>query len=206
MITLYTWGTPNGRKVSILLEEAGLPYRVQPVDLGRGEQFEEDFVALNPNAKIPVIVDPHGPGGAPITLIESGAILLYLAEKVGAFLPVEIRARWEALQWLMFQMGSLGPMLGQAHHFLRFAREPVPYAVNRYRREAMRLYGVLEQRLAGRQWLAGDDYSIADIACFPWIARHEWQEIDLNTFPSLQRWFAAVAARPAVQRGMEIPR
>jgi GSH-dependent disulfide-bond oxidoreductase len=205
LITLYTWGTPNGRKVSILLEETGLPYTVQAVNISRGEQFDPAFVALNPNSKIPVIIDDQGPGEAPITVVESGAIMIYLAEKVGAFLAREPRARMETLQWLMFQMGSLGPMLGQAHHFLRFAPEPVPYAVARYSREAARLYGVLERRLADRAWLAADTYTIADIASFPWIARHEWQGIDLNTYPSVQRWFAAVAARPAVCRGMEIP-
>jgi GST-like protein len=205
LITLYTWGTPNGRKVSILLEETGLPYTVRPVDLGRGEQFEAGFVALSPNSKIPVIVDEAGPGGEPVTVFESGAILLYLAEKAGAFLPREPRARLETLQWLMFQMGNLGPMLGQAHHFRRFAPEPLPYALARYEGEAARLYGVLERRLADRAWLAGSDYSIADIATFPWIARHPWQGIDLDTYPAVRRWFAAVAARPAVRRGMEIP-
>lgn len=206
LITLYTWGTSNGRKVSIMLEETGLPYRVIPINIGQGAQFAPEFVALNPNSKIPVIVDEDGPGAGPITIIESGAILIYLAEKSGAFLPVAPRARLETLQWLMFQMGGLGPMLGQAHHFRRAAPEPVPYAVARYEQEAARLYGVLERRLESRPWLAGEEYTIADIASFPWIARHEWQGINLNTYPSVQRWSSAVAARPAVQRGMEIPK
>jgi GST-like protein len=206
MITLYTWGTPNGRKISIALEELGLPYEVRKIDIGRDEQFSPEFLALNPNHKIPVIIDPDGPDGAPITLVESGAILIYLAEKCGRLLPATPRARYEALQWLMFQMGGIGPMLGQAHHFLRFAPDKIPYAIERYSREAARLYGVLETRLSGHDWLAGDDYSIADIATFPWAARHEWQRIDLARYPAVRRWFDAVAARPAVQRGMEVPK
>jgi GST-like protein len=206
MITLHTWGTPNGRKISIALEELGLPYEVRPVDITRGEQFDPAFLALNPNNKIPVLVDSDGPGGAPITLIESGAILIYLAEKTGRLLPDDPRARLEALQWLMFQMGSIGPMLGQAHHFLRFAPDVIPYAIERYSKEAARLYGVLDARLAGRDWLAGSEFSIADIATFPWLARHEWQGIDLARYPAVKRWYDAIAARPAVQRGMEVPR
>lgn len=206
MITLYTWGTPNGRKISIALEELGLDYTVRAVDITRGEQLAPDFLALNPNHKIPVIVDDDGPDGAPITLIESGAILIYLAEKTGRLLPTEPRARIEVIQWLMVQMGSVGPMLGQAHHFRRFAPEVIPYAVERYSKEAARLYGVLDTRLSGRDWLAGSDYSIADIATWPWIARHEWQGIDLAAYPAVKRWFDAIAARPAVQRGIEVPR
>lgn len=206
MITLYTWGTPNGRKVSIALEELGLDYTVYPIDITRGAQLTPEFLALNPNHKIPVITDDDGPGGAPLTLFESGAILIYLAEKSGQLLPTDPRARLEALQWLMFQMGSIGPMLGQAHHFLRFAPEAVPYAVERYANEALRLYGVLERHLEGRDWLAGSDYSIADIATWPWIARHEWQAVDLASYPAVKRWFDAIAARPAVRRGMEVPR
>ncbi len=206
MITLHTWGTPNGRKISIALEELGLPYEVRPVDITRGEQFDPAFLALNPNNKIPVLVDSDGPGGAPITLIESGAILIYLAEKTGRLLPDDPRARLEALQWLMFQMGSIGPMLGQAHHFLRFAPDVIPYAIERYSKEAARLYGVLDARLAGRDWLAGSEFSIADIATFPWLARHEWQGIDLARYPAVKRWYDTIAARPAVQRGMEVPR
>lgn len=205
MMKLYTWPTPNGRKVSIALEELGLPYQVQPVNITRNEQLRPEFLTLNPNHKIPVLVDPHGPDGQPITLIESGAILIYLAEKTGQLLPSEPRARLEALQWLMFQMGGVGPMLGQAHHFLRFAPEVLPYAIDRYSKEANRIYGVLETRLTGRQWLAGDDLSIADIATYPWIARHDWQGIDLKKFPTLKNWYDRLGARPAVQRGMEIP-
>ncbi|QDF95647.1 glutathione S-transferase [Azoarcus sp. DD4] len=206
MITLYTWGTPNGYKISIALEELGLAYEVRPVDITRGDQLTPEFLALNPNNKIPVIVDSDGPGGTPITLIESGAILIYLAEKTGRLLPADPRARIEALQWLMLQMGSVGPMLGQAHHFLRFAPSAVPYAIERYSKEAARIYGVLNTRLRGREWLAGDDYSIADIATWPWIARHEWQGIELARFPEVKRWFDAIAARPAVQRGRKVPR
>ncbi len=205
MITLYTWSTPNGRKASIALEELGLAYRAVPIDITRNEQHTPEFLALNPNNRIPVIVDPEGPDGAPITVIESGAILLYLAEKTGRLLPAAPRARCEAIQWLMFQMGNIGPMLGQAHHFLRFAPDVIPYAIERYSKEAARLYGVLETRLAERKWLAGDEYSVADIATFPWIARHDWQGIDLARYPAVARWFAAMASRPAVRRGMEVP-
>lgn len=205
MITLHTWGTPNGYKISIALEELGLAYEVRPVDITRGEQLTPEFLALNPNHKIPVIVDSDGPGGTPITLIESGAILIYLAEKTGRLLPADPRARIEVLQWLMLQMGSVGPMLGQAHHFLRFAPSAVPYAIERYSKEATRIYGVLDTRLSRRDWLAGDDYSIADIATWPWIARHEWQGIELARFPEVKRWFDAIAARPAVQRGRKVP-
>ncbi|MDO9597817.1 MAG: glutathione binding-like protein [Azoarcus sp.] len=206
MITLYTWGTPNGRKVSIALEELGLAYEVKPIDITRDAQFSPEFLALNPNHKIPVIIDSDGPDGKPITLIESGAILLYLADKTGRLLPDDPRERCEAHQWLMFQMGSVGPMLGQAHHFLRFAPDVIPYAIDRYSKEAARIYGVLNTRLAGRDWLAGSAYSIADIASYPWLARHEWQGIDLARYPEVKRWFDSIAARPAVQRGMEIPR
>ncbi|NLF52796.1 MAG: glutathione S-transferase family protein [Thauera phenolivorans] len=206
MITLYTWGTPNGRKISIALEELGLPYEVRTIDITHGQQYTPEFLALNPNHKIPVLVDPDGPDGAPITLSESGAILLYLAEKTGRLLPAAARARYAALQWLMFQMGGIGPMLGQAHHFLRFAPDVIPYAVERYSKEAARLYGVLETRLTDCDWLAGDEYSIADIATFPWIARHDWQGIDLGRYLAVKRWYDAIADRPAVRRGMEVPR
>lgn len=204
MIELHTWSTPNGRKISIALEELGLPYTVHAVDITRGEQHDPAFVALNPNAKIPVLVDEEGPGNEPITIIESGAILMYLAGKTGRLLPVDLRQRLEAIQWLMFQMGSVGPMLGQVHHFLRFAPELIPYAIERYSKEATRIYGVLDTRLADREWLAGPEYSIADIATYPWLARHDWQGIDLKRFPSVLRWFEAMSARPAVQRGMEV--
>jgi GSH-dependent disulfide-bond oxidoreductase len=205
MITLYTWSTPNGRKISIALEELALPYEVRPVDITSGEQRKPDFLKLNPNNKIPVIVDPDGPDGKPITVIESGAILIYLAGKTGKLLPKDLRARLEAIQWLMFQMGSVGPMLGQAHHFLRFAPEVIPYALERYSKEALRIYGVLNTRLEDREWLSGGEYSIADIATFPWIARHDWQGIDLKRFPEVKRWFEAIDARPAVKRGMAVP-
>ncbi len=206
MITLYTWATPNGQKVSIALEELGLPYRVQTIDITAGEQFDPAFLALNPNNKIPVIVDSDGPGGIALTVFESGAILIYLAEKCARLLPAEPRARSEVLQWLMLQVGGVGPMLGQAHHFRRFAAERIPYAIQRYTDEAARLYGVLDKRLAAHSWLGGDTYSIADIATYPWIARHEWQGISLADYPNLRRWFDKIASRPAVQRGMEIPR
>ncbi|PKO80545.1 MAG: glutathione S-transferase, partial [Betaproteobacteria bacterium HGW-Betaproteobacteria-13] len=188
MITLHTWATPNGRKVSIALEELGLEYETRAIDITRKDQFAPEFAALNPNNKIPVLVDSEGPEGQPFTVIESGAILIYLAEKCGRLLPTDARERSEALQWLMFQMGSVGPMLGQIHHFLRFAPDVIPYAIDRYSREGARIYGVLNTRLKGRDWLAGSTYSIADIATYPWIARHEWQGIDLARFPEVQRW------------------
>jgi len=204
MITLYSWSTPNGRKVSVMLEECGLRYRVKPVDIRVGDQFKPDFLKINPNGKIPAIVDRDGPDGKPITLFESGAILVYLAGKTGKFLPASERGKFEALQWLMFQMGGVGPIFGQTHHFLRFAPERVPYAEARYHNETKRLYGVLDRRLAKADFLAGE-YSIADIATFPWVARHEWHNVDLGDFPAVRRWHDAIAARPAVQRGMMIP-
>jgi GST-like protein len=204
MIDLYTWTTPNGRKVSIMLEELGLPYQTHRIDIGKGDQFGPGFVAINPNSKIPAIVDSEGPDGQPIALMESGAILLYLAGKTGKLLPSSVRGRYEALQWLMFQMGGVGPMFGQAHHFLRAAKEPVPYAIERYTAETRRLYGVLDRRLAGHEHLAGE-YSIADIATYPWVARHEWHQTRLEDFPHVKRWFDALSARPAVQRGMKVP-
>jgi GST-like protein len=200
LINFYTWQTPNGRKVSIMLEECALPYVVHPVDITRGEQFSAGFVAINPNSKIPAIVDDEGP----LTVFESGAILVYLAEKTGRFLPAAGPARYAVLQWLMFQMGGVGPMFGQTHHFLRFAPAPVPYAVERYRNETRRLYGVLDTRLGEAEFLGGD-YSIADMATFPWVARHDWQDIDLDDFPNVRRWFDAVGKRPAVVRGMAVP-
>lgn len=204
MIDLYTWSTPNGRKVSIMLEELGLPYAVHPIDIGKGDQFRPEFVAICPNSKIPAIVDPEGPDGRPIALFESGAILIYLAEKAGRFLPSSPRERYEVLQWLMFQMGGVGPFFGQAHHFLRFAPEKNPYAMERYSKETRRLYGVMDSRLEGVPYLAGD-YSIADIATYPWAARHEWQQVDLAEFPNVKRWFDAIGARTAVQKGMKVP-
>ena len=204
MIDLYTWGTPNGRKVSIMLEEVALPYRVHTIDIGKGDQFTPEYVAINPNSKIPAIIDEDGPGGEPVRLFESGAILVYLAEKTGKFLSADPRQRYLTLQWLMFQMGGFGPMLGQAHHFRRFAPEQVPYAVERYSKETARLYGVLDHRLGEAEFVAGD-YSIADMALYPWTERHDWQGIDLAHFPNVARWRAALAARPAVQKGMSVP-
>ena len=204
MIDLYTWSTPNGRKVSIMLEETGLPYRVHPIDIGRGDQFTPDFLAINPNNRIPAIVDEDGPEGTAFKLFESGAILLYLAWKTGRFLPQRATAQFETMQWLMFQMGGVGPMFGQAHHFLRSAPEPVPYAIERYTKEARRLYKVLDGQLARQPYLAGE-YTIADIATYPWIARHEWHKVDLSDFPSVQRWYETIGARAAVQAGMRVP-
>ena len=204
MIDLYTWTTPNGRKVSIMLEELALPYRVHPINIGQGEQYKPEYVKINPNSKIPSIVDPEGPDGRPVTMMESGAILIYLAGKTGKLLPASVRDRYVALQWLMFQMGGVGPIFGQVHHFLRAAKEPVPYAIARYTRETRRLYGVLNDRLKDRAFLA-DGYSVADIATYPWVARYEWHKTDLNDFPHVKRWFDAISARPAVQRGMKVP-
>jgi GST-like protein len=206
MIDLYTWATPNGHKASIMLEELGLEYRVHPIDLGNGEQFAPDFVAINPNGKIPAIVDTEGPEAGPFAVFESGAILIYLAEKTGQLLPVDPAGRSRVMQWLMFQVGGLGPLLGQAHHFRRFAPQPVPYAIERYTEEAVRLYGVLERRLGASEFLAGSFYSIADIAAYPWVGRAEWQGVALADFPQVRRWFDAVGERPAVQRGMRVPR
>jgi GST-like protein len=204
MIDFYTWTTPNGRKVSIMLEELGLPYRVHPVNIGKGEQFAPEYLKINPNGKIPSLVDPQGPDGKPIAMMESGAILIYLARKSGKLFPQAERAQYEVLQWLMFQMGGVGPMFGQTHHFLRAAKEPVPYAIERYMTETRRLYGVLNDRLKVHDYLAGA-YSIADIATYPWVARHEWHKTDLNAFPHVRRWFDAISARPAVQKGMDVP-
>jgi GST-like protein len=204
MIDLYTWATPNGRKISILLEEVALPYEVFKIDISSGEQFSPEFLAINPNGKIPAIVDHDGPGGKPLAIFESGAILIYLAEKTGKLLPSEPVARLTAIEWLMFQMGGFGPMLGQAHHFRRFAPERIPYAIERFEKEAARLYAVLDRRLQTVEYLAGD-YSIADIACYPWVARCEWQGVTLDDFPNVRRWFTAISERPAVQRGMQVP-
>ncbi|AVM76247.1 glutathione S-transferase N-terminal domain-containing protein [Magnetospirillum gryphiswaldense] len=204
MIDLYSWGTPNGRKVSIMLEECGLPYRVHPIDIMKGDQFSPDFIAINPNSKIPAIIDQDGPGGTPFSLFESGAILIYLAEKTGRFLPADARGRSETLQWLMFQMGGIGPMFGQTHHFRKFAPEQIPYAIERYSKETQRLYGVLNGRLGGNKFVAGD-YSIADMAIYPWCQRADWQGIDLNAFPHVARWMETMSERPAVERGMSVP-
>ena len=204
MIDLYTWTTPNGRKVSIMLEECGLPYKTHAINIGKDEQFTPQFVALNPNSKIPAITDSDGPDGQPLNIFESGAILIYLAEKTGQFLAPKGKARSDALQWLMFQMGGVGPIFGQVHHFLRAAKEPVPYAIERYGKEKDRLYQVLDNHLKSHQYLA-DDYSIADMATYPWVARYEWHKTDLAAVPHVKRWFDAISARPAVQRGMAVP-
>jgi len=204
VIDLYTWSTPNGRKVSIMLEECALAYRVHPVNIGKGEQFTPEFLALNPNNRIPAIVDSEGPDGKPLPLFESGAILIYLAEKTGKLMPRDPRTRLICLQWLMFQMGGVGPMFGQAHHFIRNAKEQVPYAIKRYTEETRRLYGVLQKRLSEAEYLA-EEYSIADIATFPWVARFEWHKVDLADFPAVKRWFDRINARPAVPKGMAVP-
>jgi len=197
MIDLYTWSTPNGRKVSIALEELGVEYTVHPIDIGKNQQFDPSFLAISPNNKIPAIVD-RDTGRA---MMESGAILLYLADKYGALMGAD---RWVTLQWLMLQMGGVGPMLGQAHHFLRFNPGKAPYAEERFKTEAARLYGVLDARLRDHEYLA-DAYSIADIATWPWISRFEWQQIDLADYPNVARWYVALAKRPAVQRGYDVP-
>jgi len=202
MIDFYTWNTPNGHKVRIMLEECGLDYRIHPVDLSAGEQFAPEFLAISPNNKIPAIVDPAGPGDDPISVFESGAILLYLAKKAGRLMPEDERSRWQVMEWLMFQMSAVGPMLGQLGHFLYNASETVPYAVERYSNEAQRLAEVVDRRLVGRDYLVGN-YSIADVACYPWLARHERLGIDLDNLPNLSRWLDAIAARPPVQRGLE---
>lgn len=204
MIDLYTWPTPNGHKIHIMLEETGLDYRVIPVDINKGDQFEPAFLEISPNNKMPAMVDPHGPGGEPFSLFESGAILIYLAEKTGQFMPTEPRARHTALQWLMFQMGSIGPMLGQAHHFRVYAKEKIPYAIERYTNEATRLYHVLDRRLEMSEWVGGPDYTIADMAIWPWLRRPERQGQNLADFPHLERWWHEMVERPAVQRALTV--
>jgi GSH-dependent disulfide-bond oxidoreductase len=205
LIDLYTWSTPNGRKASVMLEECALPYKAHPINIGKNvDQFTPKFVKINPNSKIPAIVDNDGPGGKPITIFESGAILIYLAEKTGKLLPKDPHARMAAIQWLMFQMGGVGPMFGQVHHFLRAAPEKVPYAIERYTKETRRLYGVLDGHLKSAAYLAGE-YSIADIATYPWVARHEWHQVDLKDFPNVKRWYGAIGGRPAVAKGMAVP-
>ena len=204
MIDLYTWPTPNGHKVHIMLEECALPYAVHAVDIGAGEQFAPEFLAISPNNKIPAIVDHDGPDGQPMPMFESGAILVYLAGKTGRLLPDDVRARYVALQWVMFQMGGLGPMLGQAHHFRLYAPEKIAYAIDRYTNEARRLYGVMDRRLGEAAFLAGDDYSIADIACFPWTRSHANQGVSLDDYPNVRRWYQAIDARPAVQAGCAV--
>jgi len=204
MIDVYSWATPNGHKVHIMLEETGLDYRVHPIDIGAGDQFAPAFLKISPNNKIPAIIDQDGPGGQPLALFESGAILVYLAEKTGRFLPADPVGRYTTLEWLMFQMGGIGPMLGQAHHFRLYAPEKIDYAINRYTNEAQRLYNVMDKRLGETAYLAGDDYTIADIAAFPWTRSWQNQGIALDALPNVKRWHEAIAARPAVQRGVEV--
>jgi GST-like protein len=204
VLDLYFWATPNGYKVSILLEELGLAYRVVPVHIGKGEQFAVDFLKISPNNKIPALVDDDAPDGKPIALFESGAIMMYLAEKSGwRFMPADVRRRYDVVQWLMFQMGGIGPMLGQAHHFRRYAKEQIPYAIERYTSEATRLYRVLDKRLGETEYLAGE-YSLADMAVYPWLRPYKWQGQDIAAWPNLQRWYSAVRERPAVQRGLAV--
>ena len=204
MIDLYYWPTPNGWKLTILFEELGIPYNVIPVDINKGEQFEQDFLTIAPNNRMPAVVDSEGADSAPLSLFESGAIMLHYADKHGRFIPADERGRAEVLQWLFFQMGNVGPMLGQCHHFRNYAPEKLPYAIERYVNETSRLYRVVNKRLADRDWVAGD-YSIADMAVWPWTARHNWQEIDLNEFPNVRRWYMTMLDRPAVKRGWNVP-
>ena len=203
-IDLYYWPTPNGWKITIFLEEVELPYNVIPVDITAGDQFEPEFLKISPNNKMPAIIDPEGPDGAPISVFESGAILIYLSEKTDKFLPGSPRERYEVLQWLMFQMGHVGPMLGQAHHFRQYAPEEVPYAIDRYTNEATRLYEIMDQRLSETDYFAGGEYSIADMAIYPWLVSHERQGQRLEDFPNLARWYENIATRPAVERALEV--
>ena len=204
MIDLYFWMTPNGYKVTIMLEELGWKYNVIPINIGKGDQFKPDFLKISPNNRMPALVDHEGPGGKPISVFESGAMLMYLAEKAGfQFMPQDMRRRYDVIQWLMFQMASVGPMLGQAHHFRRYAPEKIEYAVDRYTNEARRIYGVIDKRAGEAPYLAGE-YSIADMATYPWLRTHNWQGQDLNDFPNLKRWYDSIEARPAVQRGLAV--
>lgn len=201
MIKLYMWPTPNAHKVTILLEELNLSYETVPVNIGAGDQFKPDFLRISPNNKMPAIIDPDGPGGAPLSVFESGAILIYLAEKFGRFLPSDARQRCEVMQWLMFQMANVGPMLGQAHHFRHYAQEKLAYAIDRYTNESRRIYGVVDTRLAGREFIC-DQYSIADMAILPWFLHYERQGVDLQEMPNVARWMQTLQARPAVARGL----
>ncbi|MEM5438904.1 glutathione binding-like protein [Paraburkholderia diazotrophica] len=207
MIDVYSWATPNGHKIHIMLEETGLEYKAHPINIGAGDQFTHEFLEISPNNKIPAIVDSDGPkraDGKPFSLFESGAILIYLAEKTGKFLPIDPAARYETLQWLMFQMGGIGPMLGQTHHFRVYAPQPIEYAINRYTNEAKRLYGVMDAKLGNTRYLAGNDYTIADIATYPWTRSWQNQGLQIDEFPNVKRWQEEIAARPAVQRGVEV--
>jgi len=204
MIEAWTWPTPNGHKLHIALEELALPYKLVPVNIGAGEQFKPEFLAITPNHRIPAIVDPDGPGGKPIRLFESGAILIYLAEKTGKLIPRDPAQRYSCLQWVMFQMGGIGPMFGQFGHFNNYAPEKIPYAIDRYQNEVLRLHRVLDKRLSEAEWLAGEEYSIADIATYPWLRFPERRNVDYTNYPHVERWFNAISARPAVQRGCAI--
>jgi GST-like protein len=204
MIELYTWPTPNGHKIHIMLEETSLPYRVHAVDIGKGAQFEAKFLEISPNNKIPAMIDTDGPGGKPFALAESGAMLFYLASKTGKFLPRDLADRWRVMQWVMTQMGHVGPMLGQAHHFLQYAPEKIEYAMNRYRNEAKRLYGVLDRQLKASEFLACNEYTIADMATMPWLRAPERQGVDIEEFPHVKRWRDRIAERPAVKRAVEV--
>ncbi len=202
MIDFYTWTTPNGRKVSILLEELGIEYTVHPINIMEGDQNAPDFLKISPNNKIPAIVDQD----TGISLMESGAIMLYLADKTGKFMPTDAKGRWEATEWLMWQMGGLGPMLGQVHHFTKFNPGKAPYAQERFLNEGNRIYGVLDRKLEGKDYIVANEYSIVDMAIWPWISRFEWQTIDLDQYPNVKRWYKSIAARPAVQKGYHIPK
>ncbi len=204
MIDVYSSATPNGHKVHIMLEECGLPYRIHHIDIGAGDQFKPEFLAISPNNKIPAIVDNEGPDGQPFSLFESGAILVYLASKAGKFLGTTDREKFTTLQWVMFQMGGVGPMLGQVHHFRIYAPEKIDYAINRYTNEARRLYGVIDKQLSKSAYLAGDEYTIADIATFPWLRSWKNQGIDWADYPHAKRWFDEISERPAVQRGVDV--
>jgi GSH-dependent disulfide-bond oxidoreductase len=204
MIDLYSWATPNGRKIHVMLEECGLEYNAHAVNIGKGEQFEPDFLKISPNNRIPAITDSDGPDGKPISLFESGAILMYLAEKTGEFLPEEARARYETLQWLMFQMGGVGPMFGQSNHFSHYAVDKIPYAIDRYVNESKRLYGVIDKRLGDVEYLAGAEYTIADIATHPWVQGFERRGVDPNDYPNVKRWVEVIHQRPAVKRGIQV--
>jgi len=204
MIDVYTWPTPNGHKVHIMLEETGLPYTVHSIDIQAGDQFKPEFLKISPNNKMPAMVDPDGPGGKPFALAESGAMLFYLASKTGRFLPQDLRKRWQVMQWVMFQMGHVGPMLGQAHHFLGYSVEKIPYAIDRYRNEANRLYGVLDRRLGESPYVACREYTIADMAIMPWLRSYERQGVNMDDYPNVRRWFDKLNERPAVKRGLQV--
>ena len=202
MYDIYNWPTSNGRKINIAVEELEVEYKIHPIAIGKGDQFSAEFTELNPNQKIPAVIDQDGPDGKPYTMFESGAILMYLAEKHEKLIPTDMTKRYEVIQWLMFQMAGVGPNFGQTHHFRRAAPEKVPYAIERFTNETRRLWGVMDKRLDDRDWIAADEFSIADIAVFPWAMRHEWQGISLDEFPNMKRWYEAVGSRPGVKRGL----